>query len=330
MEKTKHLPAKLERLAEETVLGRIEKGITRTGIRDSGVRLGIGDDASVFRGSKGFNQILSCDWFLEGTHFLRDRHPPDAAGWKCLARALSDIAAMGGVPRCFLLSLALPASHTGRWLDGFLQGLRRAAKRFGCVLAGGDTTERADILINVTVIGEVRTGRAVLRSGALPGDILFTSGRLGEAELGLRRIRESKGRASSRGKAPGFSDDGSLRRSFHRSSPPVRRKQSGSAHRGGKVASGSSTRGCGESGRGFFGSSTAWWRRLRAAIHGARQKTEPDSAFLPWNSYHRDWQNYERAQVAAPRKVGARSIASESRMGSFPPEPVTQKLRSRS
>jgi thiamine-monophosphate kinase len=198
MEKTEHLPAKIKRLAEDTLLGRIEKTESGAGIRSSGVRLGIGDDAAVFRGSKGFDQILSCDWFLEGTHFLRDRHPPDAVGWKCLARALSDIAAMGGVPRCFLLSLALPASHTGRWLDGFLQGLRRAAKRLGCALAGGDTTQRADILINVTVVGEVRTGRAVLRSGARPGDILFTSGRLGEAELGLQRIRESKARASSR------------------------------------------------------------------------------------------------------------------------------------
>jgi len=106
---------------------------------------------------------------------------------------------MGGVPRCFLLSLALPLSHTGLWLDQFLGGLRRAAKRFGCALAGGDTTRRKDILINVTVVGEVRTGTSVvLRSGARPGDILLTSGRLGEAELGLRAIRESKRRPNSR------------------------------------------------------------------------------------------------------------------------------------
>jgi thiamine-monophosphate kinase len=198
MKKTKQLPAKLKALGEETLLGRIEAIAARTGICSSGVRLGIGDDASVFRGSRGFEQVLTCDWFLEGTHFLRDKHPPDAVGWKCLARALSDVAAMGGVPRCFLLSLALPASHTGQWLDEFLQGLRRAAKRFGCVLTGGDTTQRADILINVTVVGEVRTGRTVLRSGARPGDILFVSGRLGEAELGLNLIRKSKGRVDSR------------------------------------------------------------------------------------------------------------------------------------
>jgi thiamine-monophosphate kinase len=198
MEKTKHLPAKLKGLGEDTLLGRIEDIAARTAIRGSGVRLGVGDDASLFRGSNGFEQILTCDWFLEGTHFLRDQHPPDAVGWKCLARALSDVAAMGGIPRCFLLGLALPASHTGEWLDEFLRGLRRAAKRFGCVLAGGDTTRRTGILINVTVVGEVRTGRAILRSGARASDVLFVSGHLGEAELGLEIIRKSKRRVESR------------------------------------------------------------------------------------------------------------------------------------
>src|SRR6266852_8344 len=89
----------------------------------------------------------------------------------------------GGTPRCFLLSLALPESHTGRWLDLFLGGLRRASSKFQCVLAGGDTTRRNEILINVTVVGEVRAGSAALRSAARPGDILYVSGRLGEAEF---------------------------------------------------------------------------------------------------------------------------------------------------
>jgi thiamine-monophosphate kinase len=183
---------------ESAVLKRIEDLTARTMTRNSGVRLGIGDDAAVFQPKPGYEQILTCDWFLEGTHFLRDRHPPDAVGWKCLARAVSDVAAMGGVPRCFLLSLALPAAHTASWLDEFLRGLRRAAKRFDCALAGGDTTQRKDILINVTVVGEARRGMAVLRSGAQRGDILFVSGRLGEAELGLHRIRDGKGLANSR------------------------------------------------------------------------------------------------------------------------------------
>jgi thiamine-monophosphate kinase len=157
--------------------------------RNSAVRLGIGDDAALLTPRPGYETILTCDWFLEGTHFLRDRHPADSVGWKCLARAVSDIAAMGGQPRCFLLSLALPETHTGRWLDEFLAGLRRAARKFKCPLAGGDTTRRREILANVTAVGEIRSGRALLRSGTRPGDIIYVSGRLGEAELGLQRLR---------------------------------------------------------------------------------------------------------------------------------------------
>jgi len=158
------------------------------------VRLGIGDDAALFRPKPGHETILTCDWFLEGTHFRRDTHPADAVGWKCLVRALSDVAAMGGVPRCFLLSLALPESHTGHWLDAFLGGLRRASRKFNCTLAGGDTTQRREILISVTAMGEIRKARAVLRSGARAGDIIYVTGRLGEAELGLRILRSSSGR----------------------------------------------------------------------------------------------------------------------------------------
>lgn len=198
MQETKHLFGKRQSPGESAILERIKRIPTDTGIRNSGLGLGMGDDAALIKTTKGYDEILTCDWFLEGTHFFRDKHPADAVGWKCLARAVSDVAAMGGVARCFLLSLALPSTHVGAWLDQFLGGLRRASKRFGCVLVGGDTTRRREILINVTVVGEVREGQAVLRSRARPGDLLFASGRLGEAELGLRLIRKSRGRVDSR------------------------------------------------------------------------------------------------------------------------------------
>jgi thiamine-monophosphate kinase len=178
---------------ENSLIQRIERGFAekQAGKRNT-LRLGLGDDAALFAPRSGYETILTCDWFLEGAHFLKDKHPADAVGWKCLARAVSDIAAMGGQPRCFLLSLALPQSYTGRWLDEFLRGLRRAARRFRCLPAGGDTTRRNEILINVTVVGEVREGQAVLRSGAKPGDVIFVSGRLGEAELGLQLLRRGE------------------------------------------------------------------------------------------------------------------------------------------
>jgi thiamine-monophosphate kinase len=183
----------LERI-RRVFAGRLHKrsGGSRSEAGSRFLSLGIGDDAALVSATPGYEIVLTCDWFLEGMHFLRDKHPADAVGWKCLARAVSDIAAMGAVPRCFLLSLALPRELAGSWLDDFLGGLRRAAKRFGCPLAGGDTTERREVLINVTVVGEVRRGREVRRSGARPGDLIYVSGRLGEAELGLRLLRERK------------------------------------------------------------------------------------------------------------------------------------------
>jgi len=178
---------------EDALLQKIERHFSRdTHLLARSLRVGIGDDAAIVASKAGYESILTCDWFLEGTHFLRDKHPADSVGWKSLARALSDVAAMGGLPRHFLLSLALPETHLGQWLDGFFEGLRRASRKFHCYLAGGDTSKRREILINITVVGQVPSGRALLRSGAQPGDVLYVSGRLGAAELGLNLIRRKR------------------------------------------------------------------------------------------------------------------------------------------
>src|SRR6516225_12271480 len=153
---------------EQDVIQSIERAFRST--RSRALVLSLGDDAALWRRSDNKDTILTCDWFLEGTHFLRPKHPPDAVGWKCLARAVSDIAAMGGKPACFLLSLALPDRLAGRWLSVFLGGLRRASRATACELAGGDTTQGEHILIGITVLGEVARRQAVLRSGARPGD----------------------------------------------------------------------------------------------------------------------------------------------------------------
>ena len=181
---------------EDKLVARIASTLARKS--SPSLALGAGDDAALLAPRPGYETILTCDWFLEGSHFLPGKHPVDSIGWKCLARAVSDIAAMGGKPRCFLLSLALPgklgltAKDAGsRWLVEFLGGVRRAARRFGCVLAGGDTTQRPEILINITVIGEALAGRAIRRSGAKAGDRIFVSGVLGEAELGLQKLRRN-------------------------------------------------------------------------------------------------------------------------------------------
>jgi thiamine-monophosphate kinase len=183
---------RLMNTAEDELIRKIRVLGPKAASRNLGTRLGIGDDAALLRPRRGYDTILTCDWSLEETHFLLHKHPADAVGWKCLARAVSDIAAMGGQPRGFLMSLALPNDLTGHWLTEFLGGLRRASRTLHCPLAGGDTTRQSKVLINITVVGEVRAGRAVLRSGARPGDILYVSGRLGEADLGLQRLRTIK------------------------------------------------------------------------------------------------------------------------------------------
>ncbi|HYL11199.1 MAG TPA: thiamine-phosphate kinase [Candidatus Acidoferrales bacterium] len=180
---------------EAEIIARIHRRLGSAGGRF--VRLGIGDDAAILRPSRGAELLVTCDPFLEGVHFLREKHRADVVGYKALARATSDIAAMGGVPRCFLLGLALPETHAGKWLDGFLAGMRRAARRFGMVLAGGDTSKHRQILVQITVLGEIAAGKAILRSGARLGDLIYVSGRLGEAQLGLEVIL--RGRDGKRG-----------------------------------------------------------------------------------------------------------------------------------
>jgi thiamine-monophosphate kinase len=186
--------------SEAAILRLLQQGTERRSPKSKSFALavGIGDDAAVWQPRPGFETTLTCDWFLEGTHFLVDRHPPESVGWKCLARAISDIAAMGAEPRCFLLSLAIPTARAGKWLQGFLAGLRSASRILNCVIAGGDTTRRDEILINITVAGECERGRAVLRSTARPGDAIFVTGRLGEAEYGLRLLRDGSQRANPR------------------------------------------------------------------------------------------------------------------------------------
>src|SRR5882762_5455653 len=154
-----------------------------------GLRVGIGDDAAVMHPRGRTEWVLTTDAFLENVHFLLRAHPPEDIGYKALARATSDLAAMGARPLYFLLSLALPLSCTAKWYDRFLEGMSRAARSFGLVLAGGDTTKSPLAAINITVIGEVTPGQAVLRSGARPGNLICVSGTLGEAELGLQLLQ---------------------------------------------------------------------------------------------------------------------------------------------
>ncbi len=155
-------------------------------LRRSGVVLAIGDDCAIFRprGSKE-DLLFTTDMMLENVHFHRLTHPPEAVGWKTLARGLSDIAAMGGEPRFCLLSLALADWADRKWVDAFYRGFLKLASRTGIPLAGGDLGHAEQLSTDVVVCGSVPAGQALRRDGARAGDAIYVSGRLGGAALGL-------------------------------------------------------------------------------------------------------------------------------------------------
>lgn len=160
--------------------------------RNREVRLGIGDDCAILRPRAGEEIVVTTDLCLEGRHFRRDWHTPASVGHRTLARGLSDLAAMGARPLAAFLSLALPPAIAAdpAWLGGFLDGLLHLASRAKVTLAGGDTSQAPGnaILADIVLLGAVPTGKALRRSGARAGDLLFCTGTLGGAAAELRLL----------------------------------------------------------------------------------------------------------------------------------------------
>ena len=166
----------------------------RAGQRSGAVLQGIGDDCARLASQPGYETLVTTDFTLEGVHFRREWHPAASVGHRALARGLSDIAAMGGEPLAAFLSLALPEKLPRRWVEGFLGGFLGLAKKFGVLLAGGDTAESpagGGILADVVVVGRVPKGQAVLRSGARAGDGIYVTGELGGSAAVLHQLRQS-------------------------------------------------------------------------------------------------------------------------------------------
>ncbi len=165
----------------------IERFFTRPARRAA---LGIGDDCALIQPTPGMTLAVSSDMLIEGRHFV-STVSPERLGHKALAVNLSDLAACGARPLAFTLSLALPSVDEA-FLAAFSRGLFALAEREGCELIGGDTT-RGPLAIAITVLGEVPSGSALLRSGARPGDDLYVSGTLGDARLALEVLRGNVG-----------------------------------------------------------------------------------------------------------------------------------------
>jgi len=184
MARTKRTPSKA---SDDALAALGENGLLQllTGcwkINPAQVLTGVGDDCAVLRG-EGKNHFLlfKTDAVVEGVHFDRQT-PPELIGRKALARALSDLAAMGACPLAAVVTLGIPANESVRRLRTIYRGLKRTAQRYKVNLVGGETTRARQLFLNVALLGECRGYRPVLRSGAKVGDLIFVTGRLGTTQ----------------------------------------------------------------------------------------------------------------------------------------------------
>jgi thiamine-monophosphate kinase len=181
-------------IAEKALIAQIRR--LATAATSTAVVAGIGDDCAVLRllgrgKEKEKDTLVTTDFTLEGVHFRRDWHSAESVGHRCLARGLSDIAAMGGEPVAAFLSLALPRELPQSWVGRFSRSLIRLGERYGVTLAGGDTAESPNgILADIVVVGTAPKGKARLRSGARPGDRIYVSGELGGSAAAVWQMRK--------------------------------------------------------------------------------------------------------------------------------------------
>jgi len=151
--------------------------------------LGLVDDAALLDCVPGRRLVVTADAIVAGVHYLPD-DPPEMIARKLLRVNLSDLAAMGARPLHYVLTTALPAELGPEWLARFAEGLGEDQRRYGIDLLGGDSVgTRGPAVLSLTAIGEVATGREIRRNGAQAGDLVWVSGTIGDAFLGLDLLR---------------------------------------------------------------------------------------------------------------------------------------------
>ena len=168
-------------LGEERLISLLTRGLPR----GSDVRVGVGDDCAIIGARRARRwQLLKTDVVVESIHFRRDEDLR-RVGWKALCRAISDIAAMGGVPLHALVTVAVSAETRIARLRALYSGLRAAARKFDVSIVGGETSRSpGPLFVNIALTGWVERTRCVTRSGGAPGDLLYVTGRLGGAQQG--------------------------------------------------------------------------------------------------------------------------------------------------
>jgi thiamine-monophosphate kinase len=175
---------------------------TSASTKTKAITLGIGDDCAILRPPAGCEVLVTTDFTIENRHFRRDLHPPKSVGHRCLARGLSDLAAMGATPLAAFLSLALPAAMLATpsghlWISRFFNGFHALGELHSVSLAGGDTSESpggkaALILADIVLLGSAPRGKALRRSGGAVGDAIYVTGHLGGAAAEWSAMQKKK------------------------------------------------------------------------------------------------------------------------------------------
>jgi thiamine-monophosphate kinase len=195
----------LGRLGERGLIRRIRRSAATAGA--PGVDVGIGDDAAVLAVPPGHALLATTDLLIEDVHFRRASAGPADIGWKALAVNLSDIAAMGGIPRWALVALAIPAETEVEAVDVFYSGMAEAGAPYEVAVVGGDTSASpGGWMVNVTLLG-LHPGTPRLRSQARTGDAVAVTGRLGASAAGLHALEAGLDRVRTAGVAPGELDE---------------------------------------------------------------------------------------------------------------------------
>lgn len=151
--------------------------------------VGIGDDAAVYAPTPAMEVVACCDAMVETVHFLKETMHPGDIGYKAVVSNVSDVAAMGGLARYALVSIAVSPGWSAEQTSQIYDGIYEACEAYGVRLIGGDTVSAPDALyLSVTVLGEVEAGRAIRRSGARPGQVVFVTGHVGSSAAGLHLL----------------------------------------------------------------------------------------------------------------------------------------------
>jgi thiamine-monophosphate kinase len=178
------------RLSSEGEFGLIRRIQSLLTTQNDRIIKGIGDDTAVLQPRSGYQILLTTDTMVEGIHFDFAYTPLQDLGWKLMAVNLSDLAAMGGTPLCALFSLGIREDWSVSRLEELIHGIRECSKVYDCPVVGGDTVRTPnDCTLTMTILGEAKTGDAVFRSGAQPGDYLCVTGPLGNARTGLEVLK---------------------------------------------------------------------------------------------------------------------------------------------